>query len=142
MQTKGKTIVPLLALVLAAMAGQVQAQQFVYEPKNPAFGGNPMNYSWMLNSANTQNQHEATRDPRLARDPIEDFQASLQRQVLSQLTRDIARRQLGLTDEELQESRFEFGEFTIEIIPGADGVQLVIFNLMTGDETSITIPNF
>ncbi len=142
MRITGNTILPILVLILAGMAGQVQAQQFVYEPKNPAFGGNPMNYSWMLNSANAQNQHEATRDPRLTRDPLEDFQASLQRQVLSQLTRDIARRQLGLTDEELRESRFEFGEFTIEIIPGADGVQLLIFNIMTGDETSITIPNF
>lgn len=142
MRITGSTILPIVLLVLAGMAGQVQAQQFVYEPKNPAFGGNPMNYSWMLNSANAQNQHEATRDPRLARDPLEDFQASLQRQVLSQLTRDIARRQLGLDAEEMQETRFEFGEFTIEVVPGADGVQVVIFNIMTGDETSITIPNF
>ena len=132
----------VMMLSLAGLTSDAEAQQFVYEPKNPAFGGNPMNYSWMMNSANAQNQHEATRDPRLTRDPIQDFQASLQRQVLSQLTRDIARRQLGLTDEEFQESRFEFGEFTIEIIPGVDGVQLLIFNILTGDETSITIPNF
>ena len=135
-------ILTFLMLLMAGLLAQVRAQQFVYEPRNPAFGGNPMNYSWMLNSANAQNQHEATRDPRLARDPLEDFQASLQRQVLSQLTRDIARRQLGLTDEEMKESRFEFGEFTIEVIPGVDGVQVVIFNILTGDETSITIPNF
>ena len=135
-------ILTVLMLFMAGLMVQVRAQQFVYEPRNPAFGGNPMNYSWMLNSANAQNQHEATRDPRLTRDPLEDFQASLQRQVLSQLTRDIARRQLGLTDEEMKESRFEFGEFTIEVIPGVDGVQVVIFNILTGDETSITIPNF
>ncbi len=131
-----------MVLVIAGMTAQVQAQQFVYEPLNPAFGGNPMNYSWMLNSANAQNQHEATRDARLTRDPLEDFQASLQRQILSQLTRDIARQQLGLSGEPLKESRFEFGEFTIEIVPGADGVQLLIFNILTGDETSITIPSF
>ncbi len=136
------SILTVFMLLAAGLTAQVGAQQFVYEPLNPAFGGNPMNYSWMLSSANAQNQHEATRDPRLTRDPLEDFQASLQRQVLSQLTRDIARRQLGLTDEEMRESRFEFGEFTIEVIPGVDGVQVVIFNIMTGDETSITIPNF
>ena len=135
-------ILTVLMLLIAGLAEQVRAQQFVYEPRNPAFGGNPMNYSWMLSSANAQNQHEATRDPRLTRDPLADFQASLQRQVLSQLTRDIARRQLGLTDEEMKESRFEFGEFTIEVIPGVDGVQVVIFNILTGDETSITIPSF
>ena len=138
----GVMLMTVMMVPLAGIVSCADAQQFVYEPKNPAFGGNPMNYSWMLNSANAQNQHEATRDARLTRDPLEDFQASLQRQILSQLTRDIARRQLGLSDEELKESRFEFGEFTIEIIPGVDGVQLIIFNLITGDETSITIPNF
>jgi curli production assembly/transport component CsgF len=44
--------------------------------------------------------------------------------------------------EEVQESRFEFGEFTIDVIPGLNGVEIRIFNVLTGDETSITIPNF
>ena len=132
----------VLILSLTVPATDADAQQFVYEPINPAFGGNPMNYSWMINSANAQNQHETARDPRLIRDPLADFQESLQRQVLSQLTRDILRRQFDFLDQELKESRFEFGEFTIEIMPGLDGVQLIIFNIITGDETRITIPNF
>lgn len=142
MKNRIPCLLTLVILLAASQTAEVCAQQFVYEPKNPAFGGNPMNYSWMLNSANAQNEHEGTRDSRLIRDPLEDFQASLQRQVLSQLTRDIARKQLGLSDEEMKESRFEFGEFTIDIVPGLDGVQIVIFNILTGDETSITIPHF
>lgn len=115
----------------------------IYEPKNPAFGGNPANYSWLKNSAQTQNQHEETRDARLARDPLQDFQASLQRQVLSQLTRDIVRRQFDLEEGEvMDESRFEFGEFTIDLQPGVDGVTVLISNIMTGEETSITVPSF
>ena len=31
------------------------AQDFVYQPINPAFGGNPYNYSWMLAQAQAQN---------------------------------------------------------------------------------------
>lgn len=119
---------------------QVDAQQLVYEPKNPAFGGNPVNYSWLKISADTQNLYQTERSYDLyQRDPLADFQSSLQRQVLSQLTRDLVRQQF---EGEIQESRFEFGEFTIEISPGADGIEIIIFNILTGDETSIKIPYF
>lgn len=117
------------------------AQEMVYQPLNPAFGGNPGNYGWLLNSANTQNLHEETRESGFQRDPLADFQNSLQRQVLSQLTRDIVRREFG-EGEAIEEQRFEFGEFNIEVNPGTDGVQIRIFNILTGDETSVTIPNF
>jgi len=119
----------------------VSAQEMVWRPLNPAFGGNPGNYGWMLNSANTQNLHEETRESGFQRDPLADFQNSLQRQVLSQLTRDIVRREFG-EGEALEEQRFEFGEFNIEVMPGTNGVQIRIFNILTGDETSVTIPNF
>lgn len=131
------------ACILLTLSGvtSVMAQEMVYQPKNPAFGGNPGNYGWLMNSANTQNIHEETRSSGLQRDPLADFENSLQRQVLSQLTRDIVRREFG-EGEEIEESRFEFGEFTIEVNPGTDGVQISIFNILTGDETSVTIPNF
>jgi len=131
---------------LAGFAGSAQAQQLIYTPKNPAFGGNPLNYQWLINSAEIQNRFTDTGGAsRFQRDPLTDFQQSLQRQVLSELTRDIVRNQFGLGSGDGQqagERRFEFGEFTIEVFPGADGVQIRIFNILTGDETSITIPNF
>lgn len=136
-----KPFITLLSF-LFLLTVSLQAQDLVYQPKNPAFGGNPGNYSWLKASADTQNlfEEDFTSD-RFQRDPLEDFKNSLQRQVLSQLTRDLVLRQFG-EGEEIQESRFEFGEFTIEVIPGLDGIQLRIFNVLTGDETSITIPNF
>ncbi|MDR9365925.1 MAG: curli assembly protein CsgF [Balneolaceae bacterium] len=139
-----KIIQFLLFLIsfLFLLAASTSAQDLVYEPKNPAFGGHPGNYSWLKNSADTQNLFEEDfSSGRFERDPLEDFKNSLQRQVLSQLTRDLVLRQFG-EGEEIQESRFEFGEFVIEVIPGLDGIQLRIFNILTGDETSITIPNF
>lgn len=120
----------------------LSAQELVYYPKNPAFGGNPGNYSWLKASADTQNLFEEDLTTnRFQRDPLEDFKSSLQRQILSQITRDIVLRQFG-EGEQIQESRFEFGEFIIEVIPGLDGVQILISNILTGDETSIRIPNF
>lgn len=118
------------------------AQELVYYPKNPAFGGNPANYSWLRASAETQNMfEEEIGSNRFERNPLEDFRNSIQRQVLSQLTRELVLNRFG-EGKEIQESRFEFGEFTIEVIPGLDGIQIRIFNILTGDETSITIPNF
>ena len=37
-----------LFFVLLFAAGKAYAQEFVYTPKNTAFGGNPYNYSWLL----------------------------------------------------------------------------------------------
>jgi len=135
----------LFSLLFLCVTGvtALSAQDLVYTPKNPAFGGSPINYQWLLNSANTQNKFTGGSDAsRFQRDPLEDFQNSLQRQILSQLTRDIVRNQFGEDGQPAEDSRFEFGEFTIDVTPGPDGVQIRIFNILTGDETSITIPNF
>jgi len=117
------------------------AQDFVYTPKNPAFGGSPLNYQWLMSSANTQNKFQENRDFGFNRDPLADFQQSLQRQVLSELTRNLVRDRFGQDLDLSQESRLEFGEFTIDVTPGANGVTIRIFNVLTGEETSITIPN-
>jgi len=134
----------LLLVFVIGIPSAAQSQDLVYTPKNPAFGGNPLNFQWLINSADTQNRFNESGDfSRFERDPLEDFQNSLQRQVLSQLTRDIVADQFGL-DGNLnlnENSRFEFGEFTIEVIPGTNGVEIRIFNILTGDETSITVPN-
>lgn len=141
MKRIGIITITCLAAIFFLNISTAAAQEMVYRPLNPAFGGNPGNYGWLLNSANTQNLHEATRESGFQRDPLADFQNSLQRQVLSQLTRDIVRREFG-EGEALEEQRFEFGEFNIEVTPGDNGVQIRIFNILTGDETSVTIPNF
>lgn len=140
-----KTFIGILltsCLWMFLVVSGASAQQLVYQPKNPAFGGNPGNYSWLMNSANTQNRFDqaASAASRFQRDPLSDFQSSLQRQILSQLTRDIVDRQFG--DGEVEERSFEFGEFSIDVVPGLDDVQIVIRNILTGDETSISVPSF
>lgn len=130
----------ILILALLGLTASSFSQDLVYTPKNPAFGGSPANFSWLISSANNQNLFTEERTSRFERDPLSDFENSLKRQVLSQLTRDVVLNQFG--EGELEESRFEFGEFTIDVTPGPDGVEIRIFKILTGDETSITIPNF
>ena len=130
-------LLALGALLLFA-APVASAQQLVYTPTNPAFGGSPLNYSWLLNSAQVQNQHQATSSS-IQRDPLADFEQSLQRQILNQLSRELIFGRFGDLDL-TQPGTFDFGDFQVEITPGLGGVAVRIFNLLTGDETTVTIP--
>lgn len=133
-------LLPLALIALLGLAPGASAQQLVYEPLNPAFGGSYLNYSWLLQSATTQNDFEADQTSRFFRDPLQDFQSSLQRQILSQLSRELIGNRFGDLDLS-QPGTFELGEFNVEVIPGLGGVTIRVFNLLTGEETVVTIPN-
>lgn len=131
----------VLAGFMLLAPGQAEAQDFVYQPKNPAFGGTYANYSWMMNSANSQNKFQGGGRG-FNRDPLANFEQSLQRQVLSQLTRQIIGDRFGEGNIDFSErSNFEFGEFNISINPGPDGVSISIQNILSGESTTVTIPS-
>jgi curli production assembly/transport component CsgF len=129
----------LLGLGLLWMPLSAASQQLTYRPTNPAFGGSPLNYQWLNNSAQTQNAFKPDRSS-FSRDPLADFESTLQRQILSQLSRELIANRFGDLDL-TEEGLFDLGEFTVEVIPGLDGVGIRVFNELTGDETTITIPN-
>jgi len=132
----------LLAVMLLQLP--LQAQKLTYQPKNPAFGGNYLNYSWMLSSANSQNSFTSQEtSPAWGDDPnaLDDFRESVNRQLLSQLSREIFSSQFG-EDFLLQEGSFQYGDFQVEIQPGAEGLLISIFDLGTGGSTSLTIPYY
>lgn len=111
------------------------AQDFVYQPINPAFGGNVLNYGWMLNSANAQNPFS---DEKEEENTLDQFTESLNQQLLNQLSRDLISDQFG--EEGLTEGTYQFGDFQIDITPGLDGLVIIITDFATGGQTSITIP--
>ncbi len=135
-----KFLVFILFLVLSSMAAK--SQDFVYRPTNPAFGGNYLNYQWLLNSAEIQSDFEEEVTPRdtFRRDPLEDFQASLSRQILSQLSRQVMAKQFG--EEAFGEGTYVFGNYEIEVTPGVDGLVIYILDTETGGETTVTIPHY
>mgnify|MGYP002152591627 CR=1 FL=1 len=136
----GRTLALLAVLALWA-SGPAQAQDLVYTPKNPAFGGSPVNYQWMLSSAKTQNAFQDSGRDRFRRDPLEDFENGLQRQILSQLSRELVSDRFGNLNLQEQGS-YDLGEFTVDVTPGLDGINIKVFNKLTGDESTITIPSF
>lgn len=142
MRSVEKLTAVLATLVLMMLVHHTaSAQEFVYEPKNPAFGGSYLNYSWLMQSAEAQKDFETESVDRFGRNPFDDFQSSLQRQILSQLSRELIFnrfRDLDLT----QEGRFDLGDYIVEVVPGLDGLSIRVFDVLSGDESIITIPSF
>ena len=136
----------LTAITAVAMAGllvavPVQAQDFVYQPQNPAFGGSPANFSWMFQGAQAQKDFEDDR-PDFRRDPLQNFQDQLQRRILNELSREIVGTRIGDSGIDFgQEGRFEFGDFFVEVEEGPDGLRIQIINALTGDESTVTVPS-
>lgn len=129
-----KTVILTAALVLAG-TGLVNASPLTYRPINPSFGGNPFNSDHLLQLAEIQRQFENDDDP-FSRDPIQDFTDTLQRRLLSELSRDI-------TDAIFGENAAENGTFTVEgtTISFERVGDQVLVTISDGDTTTtITLP--
>ncbi|MCY1274343.1 Type VIII secretion system (T8SS), CsgF protein [compost metagenome] len=113
-----------LWLLGLGLAGSVQATELVYTPVNPAFGGNPLNGTWLLNNAQAQNDHDdpdstgATRQSALER-----FTSSLESRLLSQMLSNIEDGNTGslTTDSFIINMIDDGGQLTIMITDRATG---------------------
>jgi len=117
------------------------AQDLVYRPTNPAFGGNPYNYQWLLSSAEAQNSF---KDPnatsgREQQSELERFTSSLNSQLLGQVTRRLFTDQFG--QGALEEGTYSFGSLAVDIYPSNEGLVINILDTETGEQTQVIIPN-
>ncbi len=125
-----------LTLILLFFSFCSFAQQLVYKPINPAFGGDTFNHQWLLNAANAQNSFtDPSADEN--RSELEQFSENLNRQILGQLSRSLFNTQLG---EGLQEGSFNFGNLALEIFESAEGLVINILDVSTGEQTQIVVP--
>jgi curli production assembly/transport component CsgF len=141
----------LVVLLLLAIGGrQAMAQDFVYEPKNPSFGGgNTFNYSWLLSSAQAQNTiaepaSSAASNP-FQIDPLRQFEQNLNQQILNQLAQRLIGNQFGGSGSQgqgLQEGSYSVGAYQINVVPGSNGFSVQITDTNTGNQTTVTIPYF
>lgn len=123
----------MITASLLFLSSQAAATQLVYEPINPSFGGNAMNGSFLLQKAQSQNDHAPAASQRSF---VQRFQEQLERNIINSLTRRIA-------DGDLVEGTYDTGEYTVEVTGQADGSVLVyITNNETGEVTVITMPGF
>lgn len=138
-----RTLFTILTIVSFFVAGKTYAQDFTYQPKNPAFGGNPYNYSWLMSSAQAQNDIKETSSSSYnsySSDPLKDFSASLNRQILSQLSRQIVAKQFG--EDALSAGTYVLGDYQIEVGDQADGLNITILDNKTGSQTTVSVPYF
>jgi len=139
-----------IAVCVAGVSSLANATELVYTPINPSFGGNPLNGSFLLNKANSQNDHSA---PLLERTYAERLQESLERAYINRLVREIT--DVAFGEQELDEngnpidsifdedSIFVSGDFQVELITSnVDSIIVNITNLLTGEITVVEIPRF
>ena len=133
----------LLGLSFLSMgASPALAQDLVYRPANPAFGGSPANHRWLRSSADSQNPFSGGGGfSRFRDDPLQNFEQRLQRQVLNQLSRQVIQDRFGEIDL-TQEGSFDFERFTVDVTPGPSGINIRVFNKQSGESTTIEIPRF
>lgn len=129
---------PILAAGLAALAlaAPASAQEMVYRPTNPSFGGDPFNSSHLLSIANAQNDYKAPSAE--SSSATDQFVRQLQSRLLSSLASEVTDAIFG---ENPQESgTVVFGDQVISFERGLESVQLVIVDNATGSRTEIEIP--
>ncbi|WP_064792446.1 curli assembly protein CsgF [Shewanella woodyi] len=120
----------MLVLAASLAAGSVQSTELVYTPINPSFGGSPLNGSYLLNKANAQNDHSEGDGNK---DFVTRFKESLERNILNEVTRAVAKG-------EVEDGIYDTGDFRIEVASVGSGVVLTITNLVTGEITVIEMP--
>tara|TARA_R110000850_G_scaffold1643_4_gene8939 strand:+ start:941 stop:1366 length:426 start_codon:yes stop_codon:yes gene_type:complete len=127
------------AALCVLAAAPVNAQDIVYEPVNPSFGGNPFNSNHLLGIANAQNDF---RDPRSTStsSQADIFARQLQSRLLSSLSSQIVDAIFG--DNPQEQGTISFGGQTIMFFRSLDSVTLTITNDDTGEETKIVVPLF
>lgn len=130
----------LLFITFLSLGSSLYAQDLVYTPKNPAFGGNPYNSQWLLASAQAQNSFkdpDATGREQLSE--LDRFTQSLNSQLLGQVSRRLFTEQFGSGD--LQPGGYTFGSLAVDIYPSNEGLVINILDTNTGEQTQIIIPN-
>lgn len=130
-----KTIFPIILICLICQLSN--AQQLTYTPINPSFGGNYLNYSWLLSSANAQNPFDNTENSFLTNSLLSGFSDSIKRQILNQLTRNLLGD--GRNDGTTEEETFEIGGLIITIENTRGGSIITIVDSETGETTEIIL---
>ncbi len=140
LQLMKKNITLFGLLLLCAICS---AQQLTYKPKNPAFGGETFNYNWMLSSAEAQNTYEeptSDESTESSSSTVDDFAESLNRQILSRLSRELISSQFG--EDGLTEGSYVLGDYQIEIGDSDSGLSISIVDNVTGANTNVVVPYF
>lgn len=125
--------------VTAPLCATAQAQDIVYQPINPSFGGNPFNSNHLLGIANAQNDFTNPTSSS-SNSQADVFARQLQSRLLSALSSQIVTAIFG--DNPQESGTISFGGQTVNFIRSLSEVTITIINDDTGEETVIVVPTF
>ncbi len=137
-------------VIILFFSQSVLAQDLVYKPKNPAFGGDTFNYQWMLSSADSQNKFKDPDEDNQFKEKteLERFTENLNSQLLNYLSRTLFQNEFGTGvggvgtggSQQLQEGVYTFGSLSVELYQSNLGLVMNILDIFTGEETQVIIP--
>ncbi|MFN7163977.1 MAG: curli assembly protein CsgF [Hyphomonas sp.] len=128
----------MAAAALGWLGAAASAQELVYTPVNPSFGGDSFNSAHLLGIANAQNNYKDPSNTTTGNTQIDQFLRQLQSRLLSSLAAQVNDAIFG---ENPQESgTITFGDQTITFVRLVDSVSLTITDSTTGAVTEISIP--
>lgn len=132
------------------LSGQIAvAQDLVYTPINPSFGGSPLNSSHLLSTANAQRTataRDANDDEALGGSALDTpgtsnadlFVRQLEGRLLSALAGQVTDAIFG--DNPQDGGLVTFGTTTVEFQRTLDSIRLVIIDSLDGTVTEIIVP--
>ena len=86
---------PLVTAIIILLAYAANAQDLVYKPRNPNFGGDTFNYQWLLSSAEAQNKLKDNTVTTKTKTELESFTENLNSQLLNLVSRSLFTQQFG-----------------------------------------------
>jgi curli production assembly/transport component CsgF len=125
------------ALVLALAGSPAYATELTHQMVNPAFGGNPLNGSWLLSNAQAQDNN---KDPSTTNttSSLANMTSTLNSTILSILSQRIASKLLG--DSGLPTGTTTVGDYTINVQDNITKLSVTVTQTSTGQKTTIEIP--
>lgn len=152
--TRTNIITGLALMVGASLTLPVMAAEIVQGFDNPSFGGNPNNFSALMQQAQLQNTHKAKSTPVITTPTVttptvkplttaERFQQTVDSLVISSLASRIVDNAFGDKGLPQDGSAINTGLNTISVGTDASGgTTVTIVDNKTGGRSVITIPSF
>ncbi|WP_299682698.1 curli assembly protein CsgF [uncultured Dokdonia sp.] len=131
----------IITLFITFVVTSMSAQQFVYRPINPFFGGDTFNYQQLLGSAQAQNGFTAPQNATDQQSDLERFGDNLNNQILSQISRTLTQQQLDSIGQLTEPGTFTFGTLAVEVFESGEGLIINILDTTNGEETQVIVPN-
>ena len=143
---KMRLILPINIVYFIVFSSFASAQELIYTPINPSFGGNPFYSSHLLATAEIDRPDDDSSSSSFGSDRTETTQTSffvrqLENRILSRLSLDIVDAIFG--DDSEPSGEFTFGDTVLTFETLLDGTIVVeIIDNLTGDTTTIEVPAF